>query len=58
MCEQAHEKYQLHTHQEEKALAKWISGATVVGNPVDRYYIVEMAQGMRKAQIPLLEGVL
>jgi len=56
--EQAHEKDQLLTRQEEKALAKWISGATAAGNPVDRHCIMEMAQGMREARTPLSEGFL
>ena len=46
--QQAHEKDQLLTRQEEKALANWITGATAMGNPVDRRYIVEMAQSMRE----------
>jgi len=43
MRQQAHEKDQLLTRQEENALANWIIGATAMGNPVDRRYIVKMA---------------
>ena len=48
MRQQAHEKDQLLTRQEENALANWIIGATAMGNPVDRCYIVETAQSMRE----------
>lgn len=56
--QQAREKDQLLTHQEEKVLAKWISAATAAGNPVDRRYVLEMAQGMRENRTPLPEGFL
>ena len=58
MCEQAHEKEQVLTCHDEKALVKWISDATAGGNPVDRHYIMEMVQGMRENQTLMSEGFL
>ena len=56
--QQGREDIQLLTRQEEKALANWVSGATAAGNPVDRRYIMEMAQGMRESRTPFPEGFL
>jgi Tc5 transposase DNA-binding domain len=44
---EAREATQLLTAQEEKALADWITNATMSGNPVTHSYIKEVAEGIR-----------
>jgi len=41
---------QLLTQHEEKALADWITSATVTAHPVTHHYIKEMVQGIRKSR--------
>ena len=47
---EAREPMQLLTQHEEKALADWITSATVTGHPVTHRYIKGMAQGIRESR--------
>ena len=55
---EAREPTQLLTVQEEKALADWITNATASGNPVTHSYIKEVAEGIRRSRVNVVDKFL